>query len=58
MQNNRICSLKGSLAHFKFLETLDLSNNQLRNLPKLAASLAKFHFLSFLNLKVLSSQTA
>ena len=52
LQNNSICSLKGSLLHFKFLETLDLSNNQLRNLPKLAASLAKFHFLTFLNLKV------
>ena len=52
LQNNKICSLKGSLAHFKFLDTLDLSNNQLRNLPKLAAYLAKFLFLSFLNLKV------
>ncbi|DBA93983.1 TPA: hypothetical protein ACH3X1_001639 [Trebouxia sp. C0004] len=50
-ENNKICSLKGSLAHFKFLDTLDLSNNQLRNLPKLAAHLAKFLFLSFLNLK-------
>ena len=52
LQNNKICSLKGSLSHFKFLDTLDLSNNQLRNLPKLAAYLAKFVFLSFLNLKV------
>lgn len=52
LQNNKICSLKGSLSHFKFLDTLDLSNNQLRNLPKLAAYLAKFLFLSFLNLKV------
>lgn len=52
LQSNRICSLKGSLSHFKFLDTLDLSNNQLRNLPKLAAHLAKFLFLSFLNLKV------
>ena len=52
LQNNRICSLKGSLTYFHFLETLDLSSNQLRNLPKLAANLAKFHFLSFLNLKV------
>ena len=52
LQNNRICSLKGSLSHFKFLDTLDLSNNQLRNLPKLAAHLAKLLFLSFLNLKV------
>lgn len=44
--------MKGSLPCFKFLETLDLSNNQLRNLPKLAASLTKFHFLTYLNLKV------
>ncbi|KAL3151471.1 hypothetical protein ABBQ38_012471 [Trebouxia sp. C0009 RCD-2024] len=50
-ENNSICSLKGSLSYFTFLETLDLSNNQLRNLPKLAASLAKFQYLTFLNLK-------
>ena len=52
LQNNKICSLKGSLSQLKFLDTLDLSNNQLRNLPKLAAYLATFLFLSFLNLKV------
>ena len=52
LQNNRICSLKGSLIRFKFLETLDVSNNQLRNLPKLASTLSRFHFLTFLNLKV------
>ncbi|KAL3155209.1 hypothetical protein ABBQ32_013149 [Trebouxia sp. C0010 RCD-2024] len=55
-ENNSICSLKGSLSHFKFLETLDLSNNQLRNLPKLAANLAKFQYLTFLNLKVLPEE--
>lgn len=58
LQNNSICSLKGSLSHFKFLETLDLSNNQLRNLPKLAANLAKFQYLTFLNLKVQPTMTA
>lgn len=58
LQNNSICSLKGSLSHFKFLETLDLSNNQLRSLPKLTASLAKFQYLTFLNLKVPPTMTA
>ena len=54
LQNNSISSLKGSLQKFHFLETLDVSNNQLRNLAKLAAALSKFRFLSFLNLKVCS----
>jgi len=29
-QNNGICTLRGSLHRFTFLETLDLSNNQAR----------------------------
>lgn len=52
LQNNSICSLKGSLQKFHFLETLDVSNNQLSNLAKLASALSKFRFLTFLNLKV------
>lgn len=55
LQNNSISSLKGSLQRFHFLETLDVSNNQLRNLAKLAAALSKCRFLSFLNLKVCST---
>jgi Leucine-rich repeat (LRR) protein len=33
-QDNQICTLRGSLLEFKFLETLDLANNQLRDLSK------------------------
>ncbi|KAJ9533417.1 hypothetical protein QJQ45_026499, partial [Haematococcus lacustris] len=49
--NNQICTLKGSLACLHFLDTLDLSNNQLRDLDKLVAQLGKLKFLKTLNLK-------
>ncbi|KAG2435601.1 hypothetical protein HYH02_011893 [Chlamydomonas schloesseri] len=49
-QDNQICTLKGSLENFKFLETLDLSNNQLRDLDKQIKVLEKFKFIKELNL--------
>jgi len=49
--NNKIGSLKGSLGHMKFLETLDLSQNRLRDLEKMLLYLERFHFLRQLNLK-------
>ncbi|EFJ52944.1 hypothetical protein VOLCADRAFT_120248 [Volvox carteri f. nagariensis] len=49
--DNQICTLKGSLIDFKFLEILDLSNNQLRDLEKQIKVLEKFKFLHELNLK-------
>ncbi|KAG2502123.1 hypothetical protein HYH03_000614 [Edaphochlamys debaryana] len=49
-QDNQICTLKGSLLYFKFLETLDLSNNQLRDLEKQLKLLEKFKFIKELNL--------
>uniref|UniRef100_A0A7S0WNL5 Uncharacterized protein n=1 Tax=Chlamydomonas leiostraca TaxID=1034604 RepID=A0A7S0WNL5_9CHLO len=49
-QDNQICTLKGSLECFHFLETLDLSNNQLRDLDKLVRVLERFKFLKSLNL--------
>lgn len=48
---NEICSLKGSLNCMHFLETLDLSHNNLRDLEKLLTYLEKFNFLRTLNLK-------
>lgn len=51
-QYNEICSLKGSLNCMRFLETLDLSHNKLRDLEKLLTYLEKFAFLETLNLKV------
>jgi Leucine-rich repeat (LRR) protein len=51
-QDNKICTLKGSLLKFTFLEQLDLSNNQLRDLAKLLPTLSQFQFLTHLNLKV------
>jgi len=50
-QDNQICTLHGSLPAFTFLETLDLSNNQLRDLDKQLKVLEKFQFLRTLNLK-------
>ena len=57
-QFNEICSLKGSLNGMRFLETLDLSHNKLRDLDKLLLYLEKFHFLRTLNLKVNCCDTA
>ncbi|KXZ45792.1 hypothetical protein GPECTOR_50g586 [Gonium pectorale] len=50
-QDNQICTLKGSLQCFKFLETLDLSNNLLRDLDKQLGVLERFKFIKELNLK-------
>jgi len=50
VQDNQICTLKGSLLTFKFLEVLDLSNNLLRNLDKLMVTLSKLKYLKSLNL--------
>lgn len=50
-QDNQICTLKGSMPLFTFLEHLDLSNNVLRNLAKQLEMLEKFAFLKHLNLK-------
>lgn len=52
VQHNQICTLKGSLTSFHFLDTLDLSGNQLRDLDKLVATLQKLPFLTYLNLQV------
>jgi hypothetical protein len=49
-QDNQISTLRGSLLCFKFLETLDLSNNQLRGLDKQLATLQRMQFLRNLNL--------
>lgn len=51
-KENSICTLKGSLPSFKFIEILDLSKNQLRGLGKTVESLKKFSFLTHLNLQV------
>ena len=53
MQDNQLCTLKGSLLCFKFLQHLDLSNNQLRNLEKIIKVLSKLRFLKQLNLQVI-----
>jgi Leucine-rich repeat (LRR) protein len=52
LQNNCICTLKGSLLRLKFLTDLDLSHNQLRDLRKLLQGLARLRFLQQLNLQV------
>mmetsp|Transcript_13357 Transcript_13357/g.46215 ORF Transcript_13357/g.46215 Transcript_13357/m.46215 type:complete len:342 (+) Transcript_13357:94-1119(+) len=49
--DNRISTLKGSLLKFTFLEVLDLTNNNLRNLHKLLQTLGRFNFLTQLELK-------
>ena len=48
--NNRITSLEGSLQYMKFLQTLFLNNNKLRNLDKNLTILCEFSFLKNLNL--------
>ena len=50
-QGNQICTLKGSLVHMRLLQQLDLSNNRLRNLQKIAQCFKCFDFLETLNLK-------
>jgi len=50
-QDNQLCTLKGSLTNLRFLTHLDLSNNVLRDLPKLLARLERLRFLRHLNLQ-------
>jgi Leucine-rich repeat len=50
LQDNAICTLRGSLRCFKFLNTLELSNNQLGNLSAVVDDLKAFNFLESLNL--------
>lgn len=52
LQNNEICTLKGSLEKFAFLETLELGENQLRDLTKVIRHLSKLRFLKTLDLQV------
>ena len=49
--DNLICTLKGSLLNWKFLEILDLGNNRLKDLSKQVAVLSKLLYLRNLNLK-------
>lgn len=49
--DNKISTLKGSLRKFVFLELLDLTNNNLRNLAKLLSTLTHFKFLRYLELR-------
>ena len=51
-QDNQICTLKGSLEKFTFLQQLDLSGNALRDLEKLLVTLQHFKFMTHLNLAV------
>jgi hypothetical protein len=48
--NNRLISLEGSFQKFKFIQTLFLNNNKLRNLDKNLTILTEFSFLKNLNL--------
>ena len=50
VQGNQICTLRGSLQHFKFLLLLDISNNELDNLRQVTAALSRFDFLENLRL--------
>lgn len=52
VHNNRLITLKGSLAELKFLTHLDLSCNKLKHLGKVLPSLQKLRFLKELNLQV------
>ena len=49
--DNQICTLKGSLLHWKFIELLDLGNNRLKDLEKQVAVLSSLLYLRNLNLK-------
>mmetsp|Transcript_20704 Transcript_20704/g.67050 ORF Transcript_20704/g.67050 Transcript_20704/m.67050 type:complete len:272 (-) Transcript_20704:2571-3386(-) len=51
LQNNALVTLNGSILKMHFLQTLDLSNNNLRNLTKLLSLLSRFNFLHSLELK-------
>lgn len=55
VHNNRLVTLKGSLAKLKFLTHLDLSCNKLKHLGKVLPSLQKLRFLKELNLQVQGS---
>jgi hypothetical protein len=57
-QDNDICTLKGSLATLKFITHLDLSNNNLRDLPKLLRCLGRLQNLQHLSLQVGASACA
>ncbi len=50
MANNRINTLEGSLINMKFIQTLYLNENKLRNLDKNLSILRNFSFLKNLNL--------
>ncbi len=50
LQKNRISTLEGSLSKMKFLRTLYLNDNKLRNLDKILEFLKYFSFLEELNL--------
>jgi len=51
LQGNQINTLKGCLTKFTFLETLELSDNNLRNLDRLLEHLQAFKFLKNLELR-------
>ncbi|CAG9462989.1 unnamed protein product [Pedinophyceae sp. YPF-701] len=48
---NLISTLEGSLSRFKFLTSLDVSNNRLRDLDNVLAFLSRFQHLENLNLR-------
>uniref|UniRef100_A0A0G4FER7 U2A'/phosphoprotein 32 family A C-terminal domain-containing protein n=1 Tax=Chromera velia CCMP2878 TaxID=1169474 RepID=A0A0G4FER7_9ALVE len=50
-ERNEICTLRGSLAEFKFLNTLVLSHNRLRDVDRLLETLSKMRFLKKLDLR-------
>lgn len=52
LQDNQICTIRGSLARFQFLHKLDLSNNQLSDLEQVLKGLSRLGHLTHLNLKV------
>jgi Leucine-rich repeat (LRR) protein len=50
VQDNKICTLEGSIPRLKFLRTLDASNNQLSELSEVARILSRLASLKVLNL--------